>query len=740
MGKHSSAAAAVAWSTPQSETKSLSAVDTVAPTTLSSSLDPSVAPWYAAPLHYDPDAVVPHPFLRPRAGTDTDLSIKASRFSFRTKGRSKSSPAPFSALDVVPVAQSDIFRPLPLLRRNYIEQILPRELQIHIFQCFIQSFEDDHANAVAEGRWTISKAVSSRHRFVGSDRGIRELFKLAIVSRATTWHPLALFTQIQVSRLWRSLVYDGQLWTILDLHSFPGLPKSVILRLARSAGPFLRGLDFMGHCNLQAGTLTDISKYLCSKHISHSLLTAINLQGCSTLTTNSLNDLLVRCISLRRLCLKGLSAVTNTTCEALGAFCPQLERLNLDRCSGMDAKGLCCLFNTLLMLQGSSCLKELRVSGLKDIDDATMRLLGKAAPHLEILDLSHARQLHDSALEAFIAVNDTLGSARPSSEVVRLNALQTGRAYVNEGYHLRRVTKLRHLSLSSCIMLTDTACSNLAYAVPRLEYFEMAGIGADLKDDGLIRLLNTTPHIRRLDLEYAIDLTDSVLSAITPHIESADQKPDSSLPCHALEWLVVSHAGNLSDEALFAVIHACPKLRVLEADDTKLSGSTLKEFVRLSRERRAHDARVVAIDCRGVVEGVVKELGSKGTLRPRLGVRAFWARRLGYVDGKDEMCEEDLKIGYDECDPKKVIVKTFYSWQSVDAVRSAREKRKKTTSRRAGNISPDFPDDIFDSDFVGGAERPSSLTRWWSPNGRSSNGRNSPAIIPDLNNDGCIIM
>lgn len=474
--------------------------------------------------------------------------------------------------------------------------------------------------------------------------------------------------------------------------------------------------------------------------MSFTLLTAINMQGCSNLTTPSLHDLLTHCVFLRKLCLKGLTAVNNTTCEVLGTFCTQLERLNLDRCSNMDAKGLRCLLDSLLKLRDSSCLKELRVSGLKDIDDATMRLLGKAAPRLEILDLSHARQLHDSALEAFVAVDDAFDYARPDSKVIRLNTFQIGREYSNNGYHLRRVTNLRHISLSCCIMLTDMACSNLAYAVPRLEYLEMAGVGAGLKDDGLIRLLNTTPDIRRLDLEDAIDLTDSVLSAITPPIEPSDREEDSAQPGHALEWLVVSHAGNLTDEALLALIYACPRLRVLEADDTKLSGSTLKKFVHLCRQRRASNAKVVAIDCRGVVEGVVKELGSEGVLRPRLGVRAFWARRLGYVDGKDEMCEEDLKVGYDECDPEKVIVKTFYSWLSVDAVRSAREKRRRTSSRRTGNISPDFPDDVFDSDIANGSER-TGRTRWWSPiNGRSPSGRNSPAIMPDLGNDGCIIM
>lgn len=407
----------------------------------------------------------------------------------------------------------------------------------------------------------------------------------------------------------------------------------------------------------------------------------------------------------------------------------------------MDAEGLRCLFDTILEQGEPSRLKELRVSGLKNMDDATMRVLGKAAPHLEVLDLSYVRKLHNSALEAFVAVDDTFDYARYGMEIVRLNALQIGREYANDGYYLRRVTKLRHLCLSFCIMLTDMACSNIAYTVPHLEYLEMAGIGADLKDDGLVQLLNTTSRIRRLDLEDAVDITDSALSSITPAPSPSNSNQDEPpQPGHALEWLIVSHAGNISDEAFLALIRACPKLRVLEADNTRLSGSTLREFVNLNRQRKGLDAKTVAIDCRGVTEGIVKELSTKGAIRPRLGVRAFWARRLGYVDGKDEACEDDLKIGQDECDRERVVVKTFYSWQTVDAVRTAREKRRKATSRRAGSPGSDFSGDAFDNDVGNGAGRTGSLTRWWSPNGRSGSGRSSPPIIPDMSNDACIVM
>jgi F-box/leucine-rich repeat protein 2/20 len=167
-----------------SETASIAAnAEGVSAVTSSPSLDPTVVPWYAAPLQYDLDTAVPPSFVRPRAGTENKIKQRPSLLMLKTKGRSRSSPMPFSTLDFVPATATDVFKPLPLLRRNYIDQILPKELQLQILKSFVHLFEDDHAKAVAEGRWTISKAISSRNRVVGRDRGIRELLKLARVSR-----------------------------------------------------------------------------------------------------------------------------------------------------------------------------------------------------------------------------------------------------------------------------------------------------------------------------------------------------------------------------------------------------------------------------------------------------------------------------------------------------------------------------------------------------------------------------
>jgi len=394
----------------------------------------------------------------------------------------------------------------------------------------------------------------------------------------------------------------------------------------------------------------------------------------------------------------------------------------------MDGSGLLSLASAAISRGERLLLKELRLSGLKHMNDAIMATLGRAAPYLEVLDLSYVRQLHNSALEAFVSCEDgdSLGV-----ETILLTSREAGREPGDPNKYRRRITHLRHLCLSSCILLTDIACSHLAYTVPRLEFLEMAGIGAELGDDGLVRLLNTTPFIRRLDLEDANEITDNVLEAITPAVETdLIQAPPEPQTGHALEHLVISFATSVTDDALLSLIRGCPRLRVLEVDNTHMSGSVLKEFVRVMRERRMADSSVVAIDCRGVNESLVQDLLS--STRPRLGWRSYHARKLKYLDGRDG---EELKVGQDECDEMRVVLKTFYSWQTVDAVKAAREKRRKSSSRRAAN---DSNGSVTDSeDFLGATTR----ARWWSPGGgRRIPGGSSSTIFDTNSNDSCRIM
>jgi len=161
----------------------------------------------------------------------------------------------------------------------------------------------------------------------------------------------------------------------------------------------------------------------------------------------------------------------------------------------------------------------------------------------------------------------------------------------------------------------------------------------------------------------------------------------------------------------------------------------LREFIGLSRQRKAINAKIVAVDCRGISDSLVKELSPM--TRPRLGWRAYGARNLLYFDVRDGN-EAELKIGQGECDKYRIVLKSFYSWQTVDAVQAVMGKRKKSISRRTG------------SDLLNGTSElevsESGTTRWWSPGGRRAatrtrrSGRMSPVpLLPDPN-DGCRTM
>ncbi|KAF8961520.1 hypothetical protein BDZ97DRAFT_1759879 [Flammula alnicola] len=129
----------------------------------------------------------------------------------------------------------------------------------------------------------------------------------------------------------------------------------------------------------------------------------------------------------------------------------------------------------------------------------------------------------------------------------------------------------------------------------------------------------------------------------------------------------------------------------------------------------ARSTSIVIIDCRGISESLVKELSPM--TRPRLGWRAYGARKLMYLDARDDN-EEDLKLGQDECDESRVVLKTLYSWQIVDAVQAGKEKRRKTMSRwTASDLSTGV------SNLSTGASDQKGVmigcsARRWSPGGR----------------------
>ena len=495
-------------------------------------------------------------------------------------------------------------------------------------------------------------------------------------------------------------------------------------------------------------------------------LTDVNLKGVKNLTTRELIKLLTSCPALEYLCLRGLGAVTNTTCIVIGDSNPRLRTLDLGRCTNMDAFGvtfLCeaverrkrnatCLGAGVLDMESESSVGDgtafrgLYLSGLKRVSEWVMISVAQAFPNLEVLDLSYSNGLTDSCLEKFVEWRADPSGEFGNNTYVQLTSREVGLDPADRTLHKRRVTKLRHLNLSQCLSLTDRACSALAFTVPSLEFLELPGIGANLEDGGIVRLLKTVPYIRKLDLEDAARITDEVLTAITPTSSSRSSaaipiasygnlspmtRPGAVVlpqPGERLEELVISYAALLTPEAINTLIQGCPRLRKLDADNTRITDGTIRHFVELARKRGLKDAGIVAIDCANVSRTVIDSLAGEGETRPRYGFRSWEATNtgLGYADARDG---DNVSVGegegLDECDETKVVVKTFRSWQIVDKWLGERERRRKIGIGAEGALH---------------GKEVGKVGRWFGRRSNSASGTTTPRFGVDDDDRGCIIM
>ena len=164
-------------------------------------------PQNLATLYAEP---VPMPIITPRPSQATLL---------KAKGRSYSSPfplpasGPISALDIISTPELDVFEPLRFdldsgaesedsrgeekgeKKGALFDELLPREIKLTIFAWVVWVHELDHERLVDAGpdgvtaktksgsiKWSAHKAGMARNKWVGRDRGIRELIKLGRVS------------------------------------------------------------------------------------------------------------------------------------------------------------------------------------------------------------------------------------------------------------------------------------------------------------------------------------------------------------------------------------------------------------------------------------------------------------------------------------------------------------------------------------------------------------------------------
>lgn len=503
----------------------------------------------------------------------------------------------------------------------------------------------------------------------------------------------------RVCKLWRELSLDGQLWSDAPCAAFLGpdsLPTGSVDRLVTNASSFLTSLDARGFgSKLDWKTLiriVEIAQVTNGQGVTR--LSKIDLTGCTALTAASLATLLSHSPLLSEFHASGLRCINEGHMRVLGSDCPRLAVLDVSRCACLAAAALLHLpyppprpaFEGASPSGGTKTggLRTLKAAGLSGMSDFVVGAMLERHSGLETLDVSFSR-LHDDALQRFVSLpatgSDVDASTRPSQTRPPPPASAEKRCF----------PALRHLSLTGCASLTSTGLGHLAGAIPNVEILEVARFGVRARTEGIARLLAACPKLRRIDLEDNHELGDDAILALVPS-RTFCGAPD-------LEHLVISACPALTDDAIASVATNAPKLRVLEADGTAISDRTARLFIRLaqsragtaqavaaSREERTDplvEARYPAIlsvlDNRTTGRRLSRDIGAKH-LRPRDGQRGYWTRTVGdYHDepppsGDETLSDARRKDGSSlgECDPTRVVVRSFHSSLAVDAADAAR--------------------------------------------------------------------
>ncbi|EUC60795.1 LRR protein [Rhizoctonia solani AG-3 Rhs1AP] len=586
---------------------------------------------------------------------------------------------------------------------------LPRELHLLVLVHLAGTYIGDHARVLQDGTWSVAKAGGTENKWVGQAAGLRAIIGMS-----------------RVSRTWYSLAYDGSFWSKIHYASIiPPQTDERLMRLVQTAGPCLTDLDLRGFTRFnarhaerlvgwisaatvavpkldQGRSLLSLTRHDALSNMSSKAtnLTRLVLSSCFQIPSHALHTLISASPRLTHLEMRALQSVTDETCSILSSNCRLLTYLDISRCTNLGPEALshiCGIARPHIPNTGLLRLKTLHMAGYPYVDSMSLRRLGaNLGATLETLNLAGAWGASDSAIAAYVDIQPTAaqiersrvaeleswarakskGGKREKEQIqvdfVTLTAREAGLDPTLAGPFYRRRTALRHLNLSHCRRLTDAGLASLAHGVPHLEILEVSGI-AEMGQPGLVKLIKTCKDIKRLDLEET-SVGDLVLEALTPPMELDEQdeedaddesiqiamKTDESHPGHALTHLILSHCTSpqLTSTALAQLVRACPKLTVLSLDGTQVDDRVVRFFVCAAQARGLLGAEVGATDTRHVARA---GLPPPTSTRPRRGVRTWESRGMGYVDGRD------WKEGEDECDERRVVLKTYWSWQGVDA-------------------------------------------------------------------------
>ncbi|KAH0830990.1 F-box domain protein [Fonsecaea pedrosoi] len=438
-----------------------------------------------------------------------------------------------------------------------------------------------------------------------------------------------------VSKEWHDMCFDGQLWTSLDCQTYyQQITSEALIKIMLKAGAFVKNLNLRGCVQLRDQWLslgTRMTNQECRN------LENFSIEGCK-IERSSIHFFLLRNPRLLHINMPSMQNINNATMRIIATHCPQLELLNIDWCSQIDTKGL------KKVIQSCPNLTDLRASEVRGLNDNEFMLELFQRNSLERLVLQHCDSLTDEALETMIHGVD------PERDVLTDRPLVPPR-------------RLRHLDVSRCRMLTDRGLKALVHNVPYLEGLRTCQ-NTTLTDDAFEDLLQSTQRLSHLEVEEVDLLTNAMLINLS-----------KSKAAQTLEHLSISYCEQIGDIGVLPLLKACPRIKSLCLDNTRISDLVLMEASEQVRKRGSTTKKsqrptkgleLVAFDCANVTWAGVREI-LQGNGRVMQGRKKSVVQT---IDGEDEFGDKREIRKVVEIQtllyPTEIIhLKAFYGWQQT---------------------------------------------------------------------------
>lgn len=435
-----------------------------------------------------------------------------------------------------------------------------------------------------------------------------------------------------VSRSWHDMCFDGQLWTSLDCQSYyQQITSDALIKIMLKAGAFVKNLNLRGCVQLRDQWLslgTRMTNQECRN------LENFSIEGCK-IERSSIHFFLLRNPKLLQIHMPGMQNINNATMKIIASHCPQLELLNIDWCSQIDTKGL------KKVIQSCPNLTDLRASEVRGLDDNDFMLELFQRNNLERLILQHCDSLTDEALQILVQ------GLEPELDVLTDRPIVPPR-------------RLRHLDISRCRSLTDNGVRALAHNVPYLEGLRLCQNSA-LTDDALTDLISTTSRLSHIELEEIELLTNATLLTLA-----------KAKAAKTLEHLSISYCEQMGDIGVLPLLKACPELKSLCLDNTRISDLVLMEASEQVRKRGSTAKKglrpkkgleLVAFDCANVTWAGVREI-LQGNCRVMQGRKKSVVSNEGPT-GEEEDLKRVIEIQTLLYPTQTIHLKAFYGWQQT---------------------------------------------------------------------------